>query len=303
MKLIHMEDNKALTEVKKCRSSIYWVIIVLLATAVAVLSYMLTEQKKATELKIEEVIKTVTEKEQVKAELNQMLLQYDSLKTDNDTMNIKLEEQQVYIKTLITNLNSSNYKKRSLEKEVSTLRNVMKSYVYQIDSLNTSNEMLRVENAEVKAQYRRVKQVKESLEEQKTTLEEQVNLASTLQAEEILIEVLKKRGRTTRYANKVEKINVCFKVWENAIANSGDLTLYMRIARPDELVLAHSEDNLFEYEGKEIVYSAKRTFNYNNVTMNACIYYENLEELLPGTYHVDVFAEGKLIGSSSFALK
>ncbi len=298
-----MEENKGITPTPTCKTIFHWIAIVILIAAVAYLYYLLDDQKATTEIKIQEVIKTVTEREQYKAELSLMLVQYDSLKTGNDTMNIKLEEQQLHIKKLITNLNNAKFEKKTLQKEVATLRSVMKNFVYQIDSLNISNENLRAENTEVKAQYRRVKEVKESLEQQKTTLEQQVNIASTLQANQIVVEIEKKRGRKTKFADKVEKINICFQVWENAIATSGQKDFYVRIARPDELVLAHSEENLFNFEGKEIVYSAKRTLNYNNSIMDACIYYENIEELIPGTYNVDLFTDGKLIGTAAFALK
>jgi hypothetical protein len=179
----------------------------------------------------------------------------------------------------------------------------MKNYVYQIDSLHTSNQILREENAEVRSQFRRIEQIKETLEQEKQNLEEKVTIASTLQAKDFVIEVTRNKGRKTRYAEKVEMISVCFQILENTIAEVGSKDIYMRIARPDELVLTHSEENLFLFEDKEIVYSARRTIEYDRKSAEICIFYENSSELIPGNYNVDIFAEGKLIGSSVFSLK
>ena len=69
-------------------------------------------------------------------------------------------------------------------------------------------------------------------------------------------------------ADKVVKIKVNFFIPENSIALSEEKNIYIRIARPDELILAESEFNLFEFEGKEIVYSSMRVVEYNNINDN-----------------------------------
>ena len=70
------------------------------------------------------------------------------------------------------------------------------------------------------------------------------------------------------------------------------------------MIIAESEFNLFDFEGKEIVYSAMRVIEYDNTKVNdACIFVDNNESLIPGTYNVDIFTNGKLIGNGSFSLK
>lgn len=290
---------------KDCRSqSLFISIIVILGIGVITFGYLYYQQIKLTEIQIAEVIETTKAKESVKAELGLLLTQYDSLMTDNDSINYMLEEEQIKIKGLIKNINNNKSKIRSYKKELSTLRDVMRSYIVQIDSLNTKNKFLTAENIEVKLKFKEERKAKKLLEEKAKNLEEKVETASTLSAKLVNIEVLKKRGRKTRIADKVIKIKICFQLPENSIAVSEDKEIFVRIARPDELVMAESEYNLFDFEGKQIVYSAMRVIEYNNISNNdVCIFCDNQESLIPGTYTVDIFSEGKIIGTSTFVLR
>ncbi len=51
------------------------------------------------------------------------------------------------------------------------------------------------------------------------------------------------------------------------------------------------------------MYSAKRPIEYNNENIDVCIYWQNNGDLLPGEYDVYIFADGKEIGTTTFALK
>ena len=142
---MNKKDNKS--------NLIYTSIIVLLSIIIVIIAYLYINQIKETDLKIEEVIKTTSEKESVKAELNSLLVQYDSLMTDNDSINYMLEEQQIKIMKYIKEIDSGKSKIKSYKKELSTLRNIMKSYVVQIDSLNTRNKLLIEENKNVTQKF------------------------------------------------------------------------------------------------------------------------------------------------------
>ncbi|MEA3446364.1 MAG: hypothetical protein U9R19_16735 [Bacteroidota bacterium] len=283
---------------------LYISVIVVLVVVIGIISYLYKTQIDETEIKIAEVVKTTREKAEVKAELSAMYIQYDSVQTDNDSLNFIRNTQKDKIKDLLKNLNNKKFEIHTFKKEIKTMRNIMKSYIVQIDSLNTRNQILIAENKDVKAKFRKEKSAKEKLMTEAQQLEHQIENASVLKAKEIIVEPLKKRGRKTKSAKRVEKIKICFQLPDNTIAQSGDKEIYVRIARPDELVLTESKDKLFLFEGKEIVYSAMRIVEYNNLTVNnACIYYDNYEELIAGTYNVDIFSDGQIIGQSTFILK
>jgi Tfp pilus assembly protein PilN len=276
------------------------VVIVLLVGALGILGIQylnLKEDAEATEMVLEE------QKNDLTNELNEMYVEYDSLKTENDSMNLKLEAEQAKIKRLLA-INASNAQKIQIyKKELGTLRDIMKSYIVQIDSLNQRNQALMEENRQVRTQLAEVETTRRSLEDEKEQLTDKVNKASVLQAKDIIASPLNKRSKERDRVRAVEKVRVCFTLRENAIIEPGTKTIYMRIIRPDEIVLADNASNLFEYNGEMVVFTAKRDVEYENQDVEMCIYWDRNEELIDGTYSVDLFHDGNVIGTTTFSLR
>jgi hypothetical protein len=72
---------------------------------------------------------------------------------------------------------------------------------------------------------------------------------------------------------------------------------------PDGGVLTKSSGNTFPYESGNIQYSMKRIFEYGGEETPITMYWDIEEYLVPGTYKVDVFADGSLIGSTNFSME
>jgi hypothetical protein len=159
------------------------------------------------------------------------------------------------------------------------------------------------ENRQVRTQLAEVETTRQTLEEEKEQLTDKVNKASVLQAKDIVASPLNKRSREKDRARRVEKVRVCFTVRENAIIEPGTKTIHMRIMRPDEIVLANNASNLFEYNGEMVAFTAKRDVEYENQDVEMCIYWDKNEELIDGTYNVDLFHDGNVIGTTTFTLR
>ncbi|NJK95487.1 MAG: hypothetical protein HC905_11790 [Bacteroidales bacterium] len=69
------------------------------------------------------------------------------------------------------------------------------------------------------------------------------------------------------------------------------------------MVLAYSEGDVFSFQGENIVYSAKRQIEYENKDLDVCIFWDNNDKLITGTYTVDIFTDGVLIGTTKFNIK
>jgi DNA repair exonuclease SbcCD ATPase subunit len=287
---------------KKRRTPV--LLIILLFALAGALIYLYMEYDKQMD-KAEMVEKELKiEKEELTRELENMHERYDSLKTENDTINRKLELEQKKIERLLQVRASNLQKIRLYRKELGTLREIMKSYVVQIDSLNRRNEMLRAENKEVKTKLRETEETNVKLKEDKEELTQKVQKAEVLTATNIAAVGLNSRSKEKDKVDKIEKLRVCFTVRENAIAEAGRRFIYLRIIRPDEVVLTSSAENMIQVNGKQIIYSAKRELNYENKDIDMCIYYDNTEEeLIPGTYHVKLYSKGFPIGETTFTLQ
>lgn len=77
----------------------------------------------------------------------------------------------------------------------------------------------------------------------------------------------------------------------------------MRIITPDAKDLAGEKPVYFNMGGKEGVACIARQINYQNQNTDVCIYYELEQPAIEGTYVVEIYCEGSMIGKTSFALK
>jgi FtsZ-binding cell division protein ZapB len=283
------------------KSTIILIVLVVILAGCAGVLFVQYNKMKADSAIIQEALED--QKQSLTNELQDMMSEYDGLKSDNDSMNTQIEKQQGRIKQLLS-INADNLEKIKLyKKELTTLRDIMKSYIVQIDSLNTRNQMLVVENVDVKNKLDEARKSNEDLSAEKQNLTSKVEMASVMSAKDVTVLPLNKRGKDTEKASRVKKIKACFTIRENPIIAAGEKTVYMRVTRPDQLVLATSEQDLFDYDGKQIVFSAKRSVLYENKDVELCIFWENTGELIEGTYGVDLFCDGKLIGSATFVLE
>jgi len=272
---------------------------VILAVALVFLIYLYFDKKNKM-VEMETVL--TQEKDSLANELRHMAVAYDTLKTNNDTLNAGLQRQKDKIVKLLS-LNASNVQLiRKYKNEISTMRDIMKSYIVQIDSLNTRNKLLVSENTEIKQQINQVRNSNTELSKVKEELNSKVEVASVIQAKDIVaVSLNKKRKETTRIGN-LDKLRICFTLRENPLAQAGQKDVYMRVIRPDSLVVTGSPDNLFEYKGNKIIYSATRQVDYMNQDIDVCIFLDNNGDFVVGNYSVELYLENNIIGKTNFML-
>lgn len=242
------------------------------------------------------------EKDSLANELRLMIHGYDTLKTNNDTLNAHLEKEKNRIIKLLA-VNASNVQLiRKYKNEIGTMREIMKSYIVQIDSLNTRNKFLVAENSQIKQEFTRVQSTNTELEKAKDELNSKVEIASVIQAKDIIAVALNKKRKETTRLSLVDKFRVCFTLRENPIAAAGPKEVFMRVIRPDSLVITSSPDNLFDYGSNKLIYSASRTVDYMNQDIDMCIFLDNTGDFIIGNYSVELYLEGSKIGHTTFML-
>lgn len=288
------------------KNVIFSIIAVLLLAAMGVLAYLLmTERQANTELREEFRL----EKEDLESEYTTFARQYDELKLNvsNDSLAQLLEQEQLKTQRLLEELRtvkSTNATEiRRLKNELATLRTVMVSYINQIDSLNQINAQQKVVIAEVTQKYNDASRQITNLTEERNTLTEQVTLASQLDATGIRVVPLNKRGKEAKRTKDTEKLQISFNIAKNITAKTGDRTLYVRILKPDNDVLTRDASDTFSYENRQLTYSIKKYIEYTGEEQAVSVYWDVQEFLYAGNYRLDIFAEGNLIGSSTFSLK
>jgi chromosome segregation ATPase len=206
------------------------IIIILLVLAIGGISFFafrqVQENKEMSEL-------FAIEKEEMENEYTTFANQYDELQIqiNNDSLRQKLENEKLRTQRLLEELRqvkSSNAAEITrLKKELKTVREVMRSYIVQIDSLNRLNEALVTENKAVKEKYTEATRQITSLAEEKKTLNEKVALAAQLDATNISVQAKNKRGKTIEKAKNVKKIAVSFTIVKNITAQTGERIIFI----------------------------------------------------------------------------
>jgi len=272
---------------------------IVLGVALLLLIYMYFD-KKSKMVEMETVL--TAEKDSLANELRHMVVAYDTLKTNNDTLNAGLQKQKNKIVQLLS-INASNVQLiKKYKNEITTMREIMKSYIVQIDSLNTRNKMLTSENSEIKEQITQVRNTNTELSKVKEELTSKVEVASVIQAKNIVAVSLNKKRKETTRIGSLDKLRICFTLRENPLAKAGPKDVYMRVIRPDSLVVSSSPDNLFEYKGNKIIYSANRQVDYMNQDIEVCIFMDNKGDFIIGNYSVELYLEDNIIGRTNFML-
>jgi hypothetical protein len=275
------------------------VVTIILTGALAFLIYSYFGQKK----KMFEMETALTqEKDSLANELRLMIHGYDTLRTNNDSLNVKLEREKLRIRQLLS-INASNVQLiKRYRGEITTMREIMKSYIVQIDSLNTRNKLLAAENQDIKQQITSVSKTNSELTKVREELSNKVEIASVILAKDVVAVALNKNKKETTRIDRIDKLRVCFTLRENPIAKAGEKMVFLRIIRPDSLIIAKSPDNLFDLNKSKMIYSEKRQAEYLNQDIDVCIFMDNTGDFIPGNYKAELYLEGNMIGGCSFIL-
>lgn len=252
-----------------------------------------------------------SEKNDITEELEEMFVKYDTLSVENEEMQSKIAEQKDKIETLIKEAKNKNWTIRKLRKETESLREIMKSYLVTIDSLNTANQELIAEKKQLTGELTKERREKSALAREKGQLAQQVKIGSKLKALNMssIGQKIRSNGlhREMDRANRVETIKTCFTIEENELTASGPKVIHLRIITPKGRVLAESQSDefLFEFEGVQGLYSLKRDIIYDNESLDLCYYYKLKEgEVLdPGKYIIEAYAQDYYIGNTTMELK
>lgn len=299
------EKNK-----KDSKHVVLVVLIVALVVLLGVSAFLAWQyQQKKTEVK--EIVEMMEfEKEQLADEYEDFAVQFDGYQSNeihNDSLVALLTQEQQRVQDLLEELRitkATNARRiAELKKELATVREVMVSYVQQIDSLDRANKQLVQENKEVKQQYQVVVREAKQLEKERTQLAEVVSRASMLEISRFEMIPLNKRDRKTTIYNQILKLQFDYTIGRNVTSKPGMKMLYLRITRPDGEVMQKNINDVFKFENRQIAYSVSKEFEYAGEEISGSLYWLVEEILQTGIYNADFFVDGELIGSFPFEIK
>lgn len=297
-----------------------WIIIGLAVVIVALAAWFIISsisQKKAYQ-------EAVALKEQAELDLQQQQLEadYDALNNEfaifenqrqlimDDSVKRELTEKYETARLQVEKLqqelknqkNMSAREIRKLKDEISTLRNLLRHYVEEINRLNQENAALRAENEEVKTQNQQLSSRVEATSRQNEVLTERMTLAEKLNVTGVTLTALNKKGKNEKKVEKARQLRVTFTIPQNNSTPVGEKTVYMRIISPSGQLLGGGGN--FPFEGASLECTAKKMIEYAGEELSGItIYWDVNTALSAGTYTVELFADNYRLASRKFELK
>lgn len=278
--------------------------ILLIVTAVLI-GFLVTRNSQVKEMQEQFIV----DKQELEDEYEAISLQYEGFKfsVQNDSLLYRLQNEQAKVLRLQEELRmtqaSDKAEIKRLTDELATLRRILRSYIHQIDSLNTLNNELRAKNEQITDQYNRTNRTLQQVSQEREQLSEKVSLAAQLVATNINAKAVNDRGREQSRLSRSTQFVVTFTIARNITTEPGERTVYVRILTPDGTVLSKSSNDKFPFENSEIIFSMRRIVEYGGEEVPVTMYWDIEEFLMPGTFKADIFADGHHIGSHSFVME
>ena len=258
------------------------VVILALIGGLAYLFMNLEEQKQVNR-DMQELAEL--DKQEMENEYERFALQYSEMKTqiNNDSIVEQLTQEQMKTQKLLEELKKVKADDAReitrLKKELATVREVLRSYIIQVDSLNRLNESLKQENSRVNAVLQERNSQIAGLSNEKASLSEKVAIAAQLDATNISLSLLNKRDKPTKKLKDTKKMQVNFTITKNVTASNGNRTIYVRIQNPGGNTL--SGGGSFAYENRNLEYSMKKTIEYTGEEVSIATFW-NVSQMLEG---------------------
>jgi predicted nuclease with TOPRIM domain len=281
----------------------------------------------------------LVEMEQFKAQAEKQyyesLAELEEMRGSNEELNAMIDQQKEELRLQNEKISSLTRDSRNLaaaRRELADLKAKTTGYLAELEELRAANAALAEDrdrlaterdlisndlqvsqqtNEQLNNERAVLVSEREELAEKNSELSKKVNIASVIKTNNITVEGQKQRnsgrwvGRNN--AKNVERIYVCFNSLDNAVAKAGEETFQMRIINPTGETLsieAAGSGVLTTDSGEQIPYTKNVPFNFQGDAANHCAEWAgNGQEFAEGTYTVELYNKGVLVGNSELELR
>ncbi len=254
------------------------------------------------------LVKELTvEKEELTEQMVALQNDYATLSSDYDDINLQLDSSRLEVQMLIekiTKTEATNRSKiRQYEKELGTLRSIMRNYIVQIDSLNTLNKKLTADAAAARREAAESRRRQEELSKTVENLSGQVAAGSVIKARGLKIEAYNASDKVTDRSSRVVRLLTTLSLVENDLAPKGPIRVYVRVKGPDGILLTNDSQRTFEVNGEPMICSASREVDYQGKEVELSIYLNDITGYVKGIYTVEAYTEQTRLGSAELMLR
>lgn len=247
------------------------------------------------------------EKEDLTQQMIALKGDYDSLSSDYETINSQLDSSKEEVNQLIERIQkteaTNRAQMRKYEKELGTLRSIMRNYIVQIDSLNTLNHKLTADAAAARKEAAASRAENASLKQSVESLSGQVAAGSVIKSRGLSIAAYNSSDKVTDRSSRVVRLLASLSLVENDLAPKGPVRVYLRVKDPEGILLTNSTQTSFNFNGQSMVASASREVDYEGKEVELSIYLNEIPVYAPGIYTVEAYTTQSLLGKTELLLR
>ena len=250
------------------------------------------------------------EKEQIIGNLTAMEEKYDVAIAGNTSLSdsLTLEKEKIaLLRDSVQNLKKINSDVlRRYRNQLASLEKTNERLLDQVDSLMFANNILTEEKDSINSQLEIQTTYNDTLVAQNMELARKVEIGGAINVENVNVTAMKMRSNgkytETNKAQKTDAIKVEFRLMENEIADPGDKEAYIVLKNPAGQVI-NAKGTFMAKDGAELKYTDQTIVNYENADLDVVMLVERKgEKYEKGTYPIEVFVDGKMVGSAKLEL-
>ncbi len=298
--IMERREREAKLAKEKSLKTTMFILIGVAVALVAVLVYVWSQKSTL-------IGELEAEKQDLTEQMENLQSDYASLSSDYDSINSQLDTSRAEVADLIERIKKTDAtnraKMRQYEKELGTLRSIMRNYIVQIDSLNTLNHKLTADAAAARREAAASKAENAQLSRQVEDLSGQVAAGAVMKARGLRIEAYNSQDKVTDRSSRVVRLLTSLSLVENELAPKGQVRVYIRVKDPDGIILTNSNRTSFTFNGETMVASASRLVDYEGKEVDLSIYLNDIPGYQKGIYTVEAFTEQSRLGSAELMLR
>ena len=294
-----MEENLTNSREDSLKKTMYVMIGVAVVMALVLAYVWYQKSSLVKELNIE--------KEALTEQMVTLQHEYATLSSDNEKINAQLDSSREEVSQLIERIKKTEATNRTMirkyERELGTLRSIMRNYLAQIDSLNTLNHKLTADAAAARKEAAETRKQSEELSKTVATLSDQVAAGSVLKGRALRMDAYNASDKITDRSSRVVRLMATLSLVENELAPKGPVRVYIRVKGPDGILLTGNDKHTFTFNGEPMMCSASREVDYQGEEVEMSIYLNGIEDYVKGIYTVEAYTDGNLLGSAELMLR
>lgn len=293
---------------RKRRSNtwIYAVIIVfLLCTNVYLFLQKDKNQQKLNDTK-QQLQQADTNLSKLQSDYNASLARLDELTGKNAQLDRQLMEKNSELSRTKMRIQQILDKRNATEKEIAEARAL-------IQKLNNRIGVYEEEIAKLKQENTSLSRQRDSVAVSNTDLQQKVDLAKVLHASNIRLKGIKlthggRKEKETEKARRVDLLRVLFDIDENRIAENGAKELNICIINPEGNLLSNAalgSGSFRTADGASRYYSVSKNvlLQTEQPLKDVVVDWQQSAEYAKGSYTVEIYHQGYLIGKGSVSLR